>query len=32
MRGIPKYTAWIKALTQRFNFLEDYNARYTVLA
>ena len=30
--GIPYYVAWITSLNKRFNFTQDYNARYTVLA
>jgi len=32
MQGISRYVARVSSLAQRFNFLEDYNARYTVLA
>jgi hypothetical protein len=30
--GIGKYVAFIKSSRERFDFLSDYNARYTVLA
>ncbi len=32
IRWIPKYIAWVRSLPDRFNFVEDYNARYTILA
>lgn len=32
MRGIPDYIVKVASLSQRFDFTEDYNARYTVLA
>ena len=32
IRGIPHYVAWVSSLPERFDFTEDYNARYTVLA
>ena len=30
--GISFYVAWVESLADGFDFVEDYNARYTVLA